>query len=186
MRKSVAFFIYHIAICITVFALSAVSSEAAIFQLKTQGLKSISKGNTFSLPVIIDTKNDSITGADAIIMYDPEVLTFVSADDGKFFPFFTYKQTPGTIRASGVITDIKELKTGSGGMTTLKFKAIKSGQTKVKIFCDTSTNETSKIILSDLDATNIINCKDIDDQTLQIVSEGFIASVTKFLFGWWK
>ncbi len=181
-----AFFIYNIAICITVFSFSAVISEAATFQLKSPGMKDISKGSTFSLPVTIDTKSDSITGADAIILYDPEMLTFVSADDDKFFPFFTYKHESGSIRASGVITDIKELKTGSGGMTTLKFKAIKSGQTKVQIFCDTSTNETSKIILSDLDATNIINCKDIDDQTLHIVSEGFVATVTKFLFGWWK
>lgn len=91
-------------------------------------------GENFEVKIMIDTKGKEITGADAVIKYDPEYLEIVGeVITGEIFPVYpivNIKEDKGEIDITGTtVNPDQSLFTGSGQFASIIIKPIKAGQT---------------------------------------------------------
>jgi len=114
-------------------------------------------GDTFDLQVIVDAGSDQVTSTDAYVVYDTNALEAQSVANGSYFPSVSPQISSGTVYIAGLVEDSASSKTGSGTLATIKFKALANGSTTVKFNCS-GTSGPSKIIKSDINTTNIIDC----------------------------
>ncbi len=144
----------------------------------TPGRIETKSGEQFSLGVIVDPKNYQINGVDAVIQYDPNVLTVVDADNqkpqvqvaqGDLFPTLLINSVDPlegiiTLTASRLSKDTPAINT-SGSLANITFISQISGTTQVRILFDPNTSSTSNIMQADT-SNNILT--DVDHATIQI------------------
>ncbi len=124
--------------------------------------------NTFQVQVIVDAASDQINSIDAYITYDSNVLQAQSVAAGTFFPSIAQNLITGKVYVAGYVNDPATSKSGTGTVATITFKALATGTTTLAYFCDTSVNESSKIIKNDINATNVIVCGSNGTSTVTI------------------
>jgi hypothetical protein len=123
---------------------------------------------TFDVEILVDSGSDEISGTDAYVLYDASVLQPQSVEEGDHFPTVTNTISSDRVSISGVITDPTDFRTGEGTLATITFEALSAGTTDLEIYCDLSANDTSKIVKSDINATNIIECNALQNFTATI------------------
>lgn len=124
--------------------------------------------NTFDIQVIVDAASDQINSIDAYITYDSSVLQAQSVVAGTFFPSIAQNLTTGKVYVAGYVNDPATSKSGTGTVATITFKALTNGTSTLAYFCDTSVNESSKIIKNDINATNVIVCGSNGSSTVTV------------------
>jgi len=131
---------------------------------------SVNTGDTFEIQMLVDAGSDQIISADAYVTYDASMLEEESVTNGSFFPSVVPQISSGSIYVAGMVNDTSSSKTGSGMLATVKFKALKDGNTDIKYNCESTTTGPSKIIKNDLNATNIISCSENSRVTITVGS----------------
>jgi hypothetical protein len=127
--------------------------EAATFSFDKSSY-SVGVGQTVQVQVNIDTGGEQINGADAYINYDNSFLSVENITAGSFFPTVTNETgTAGRIYIAAFVDDPASSKTGSGTLATITFKGLKDGTANLSFDCN-----NSKIVKSDANATNILQC----------------------------
>ncbi len=159
------------------FTLSAKGVEAGFLKFDTTSV-STSVDNTFSVQVIVDATPDEINSIDAYINYDSNLLQAQSVTAGTFFPSIAQNLTTGRVYVAGYVDDPATSKSGTGTVATITFKALQEGTATLTYSCDTSVNESSKIIKNDIDATNVIVCSSNGSSTVTIGAAGSSSSST--------
>ncbi len=164
-----------IGIFFLLFTLSAKGVEAGLLKFDTASV-STSVDNTFSVQVVVDATPDEINSIDAYINYDSNLLQAQSVTAGTFFPSIAQNLTTGRVYVAGYVDDPATSKSGTGTVATITFKALQEGTATLTYSCDTSVNESSKIIKNDIDATNVIVCSSNGSSTVTIGAAGSSSS----------
>lgn len=104
------------------------------------------EGSTFDVPIFINTLKSSVNAIDLRIKFNPDTLSVVRPSGGKSIIGLwveppTYDNTFGTVKIVGAIPG--GIKSNSGLIVTVTFKAIKSGQATVEI------RDSSQVLLDD-------------------------------------
>lgn len=171
---------------LSVFMVSSDVAHAASVSLLPPG-QSISKSESFPIGLRIQTGDDAISGTDVYITYDNKALVYQGVNDLHYFPFVhAVQDTDNTVHVSAVVSDAKGLKKGEGQFASVMFKALKSGKTVVSISCAAGEKGSSKIIRGDLDATDVIDCTNVEQLTLSVTDTSLLQKAYTFLFGWLK
>lgn len=147
------------------FAVKSISAATLEFDPVTT---TVDNEGTFEIDLVIDSGSIEISGTDAYILYDSSVIDPQSVEEGDHFPTVTNKIEDDKISVSGVITDPTDFRTGEGVVATITFKALQAGTTELEVYCDLTKNDTSKIVRSDINATNIIECDALQQATITI------------------
>lgn len=121
---------------------------------------STTAAQTFDIDVIVDTGGEEINSTDVYITFDKDIIEAQTVSEGTFFPTVLNDITEGRVYVAGMVDDPATSKSGTGTVATITFKALKAGTTTLTYHCDSSVNETSKVIKNDIDATNIIVCSE--------------------------
>ena len=112
-------------------------------------------GQTVKLDVELNTNGNEVMGAEAVIVYDPKLLSVTDQNitAGTLFPAYPVKkvQREGMVRIVGLISDPKLAQfNGKGVLGTINFKAIGKGMTEVKIDITLgATNKSNVVKLGD-------------------------------------
>lgn len=112
--------------------------------------------------ILIDTKGRKITGADAVIKYNPELIEIVGDPlPGKIFPVYPINKVKidkGIVTTTGTITNPDQpVFSGIGQFATLTIKALKVGETNLTFeFSPGKTNDSN---LAEKDSTKDILSK---------------------------
>ena len=111
-------------------------------------------GETFLAKVLVDPGQKKTVGADVVLEYDPNFLELIE-EDGKFvdfsesifdlFPVGRYDSTTGEIRFSALISAHQPALGGGGIVGTLKFKALKQGDTELSFVYEFRSTTDSNI-----------------------------------------
>ena len=112
----------------------------------------------FSVKVGVDTEGQPVTGTDVYIQYDQASVKPAGVEHGTYFPFVSDRQEDGKVSVSGVVLDPKETKNTKGAVATVKFTSLNGSSGSLSFYCDTKKSNTSKIVKSDVNATNLIDC----------------------------
>lgn len=148
---------------------------------------SVTVNESVSIPIQIQTGQDSVSGTDVYIQYDKSALQYEGVKDLHFFSFVNaVEDGDSTVHVSAVVGDVKDLKKGSAQFATVMFKAIRGGTSKISIICDPGTRDSSKIIRGDLDATDIIDCAETQPAVVTVSDTSLFRKAYTFLFGWLK
>jgi len=107
---------------------------------------SFTEGSTFEVPIIINTKGSSINYVELKINYDQDKLAMISSSNGVSIIGLwveppKYDNTRGTASYVGVIPN--GLRTSSGFVGTMTFKALRTGRAIVNV------SANSKVLLND-------------------------------------
>lgn len=140
-----------------VFLFSVKGVQAGVLKFDTTSVNT-SVDNTFDVQVVVDAGSDEINSIDAYITYDANIIQAQSVAAGTFFPSIAQNLVEGKVYVAGYVDDPATSKSGSGTVATITFKALTDGTTTLEYFCDTSVNETSKVVKNDINATNVIEC----------------------------
>jgi len=104
--------------------------KKASFSLIPQNM-TVSKGETFSVGVNLDSGDYRIEAADCVFAFDPKVLSVIKVSPGLFFAEYPKKETKdGKILLTGTIGVTGKQKGGVKGQASfgsIKFKALKTG-----------------------------------------------------------
>lgn len=122
-----------------------------------------------TVQLTVNTGGKEIAGTDMYIKYDPEVIQFQSITQGEFMESIQTVENPGMLYVSGLTLTQGKGKTGEGVVATAVFKGIAVSQTSLEYICGEG-DQSSRIQLVDIDATNIINCTVIKDHPIKIVA----------------
>lgn len=133
---------------------------------KTTG--TVAVGETVNVAVQVEAGTELIRGVDIYVLYDQTVLEATAVTDGGAFPTLFKTLIPGKTYIAAGVDDPATTKTGSLSTATITFKGLKNGTASVTFLCSTSSSNTSKIIKSDVDATNIITCADNGSLSLTV------------------
>lgn len=112
-------------------------------------------GQSIKVDVELNTNADEVMGAEAVIIYDPKVLSVSDQNitAGTLFPSYPIKklQREGMVRIIGVIADLKQEQfNGKGVLGTINFKTVGKGNTAVTIdFVLGATNKSNVVKLGD-------------------------------------
>ncbi len=162
----------------TLFVLSFFLISALVFgRVNAASLKfdvpsiSVAAGDTFDLQVIVDSGGEEINSIDAYIKFDSSIVSAKSVAEGTFFPTVLNDISNQRIYVAGLVDDPASSKSGSGTVATLTFSALKNGTTTLTYDCDPSVNETSKVVKSDIDATNIIVCSENGSAAVSVTTQ---------------
>ena len=105
------------------------------------------EGSTFDVAVLLDTRGNSLNTIALDLKFSPDILSIVkpSTEGRSFFSIWleppTYSNVAGTARFVGVVNN--GIKTESGLITRITFKAVKSGQAELEI------QSTSEVLAND-------------------------------------
>jgi hypothetical protein len=128
---------------------------------------SIDVDGTLSLSIIVDAGGEEISSTDIYVTYDASLIEAQAVNNGSFFPTVTNNITPGRVYIAGMVDDPASSKTGSGTVATVNFKGLKDGSVTISFDCN-----TSKIVKSDINATNILQCSSSDRVVVSVGSGG--------------
>lgn len=144
------------------FSTAVTYANAAIVSLDPVSA-SVPFGQTFTVKVTIDTKGESVTSSDVILLYDSsklEAVDIVQGNSGQepFFPDFFQNISPTELYIGASVIDPIETKTGQGTLATITFKGKTNGITSVSFDCTAGKTSDTNISKSDKNATDIVEC----------------------------
>jgi len=138
--------------------INEIEKKTAEIILETQD-KNISRGDNFSISVILDTFSFPATASDLTIKYDPKALSSIKTNE----PFSTSKlfqktvfnkiDTKSGIATMSAIADLNSPFSGRGVLTTIAFRALKPGKTDIKVEFTPQETRDSNIVS---DTTDIL------------------------------
>lgn len=112
-------------------------------------------GQQIKVDVELNTNGEDVMGAEAVVIYDPKLLTATDKDivQGSLFTSYPIKkvQREGMVRIIGVISDPKgEQYNGKGILGTINFKTVGKGNTEVTLdFTLGATNKSNVVKLGE-------------------------------------
>ncbi len=120
----------------------------------------LSLGDFGEIYVNIFTENQSVISTDIWITYDPAIIQpILPAKGNKLFESTEARiVSPGKLYVYGIRRDTMTAGSANGAITSLKFKALKEGSTKLTFECPTLGTTRSQIIKNDKELSNIIDC----------------------------
>lgn len=133
----------------------------------SENSKSVKVGEKFSLVIEFNTPGKILTGADALLFFDPKLLQIESVTQGGYFKEYPRKaidNNKGELKITAFMSRDQNKITGNVPLATLNFKALKSGKTQVKFdFVAGSDNRstlvekgTSRNLLGSVGLANIV------------------------------
>lgn len=144
-----------------------VENRGSVLSLSpTKGTFSV--GQPIKVEVDLNTNGEEVMGAEAVIIYDPEMLSVSDQNitAGTLFPSYPIKklQREGMVRIVGLISDPKgDQFNGKGVLGTINFKATGRGNTAVTIdFVLGATNKSNVVKLGEKESgvnylKNVVN-----------------------------
>lgn len=134
-----------------------------------QATVSTSVNQTFTITIIVDSKDEQINSSDVYVLYDQTYLTAQSVipksttldtfSDETFFPIILSNlQTAGRAYIAAMIDLPGTYKTGRGTIASIVFKALKNGTTDLTFDCTAGVTTDSNIVKNDVQSTDIIEC----------------------------
>ena len=148
-------------------AVSGFSVHAASLEFDSAS-SAIEVDETFTVTVDIDAGTDQIEGTDIYVSYDDDLLDLQSVTGVDYFPIVGNTPETSRLYIYGVVANQGEYKTGTGSVATLVFKGVAEGETDLTFDCDLSKTDTSKIAKNDINASNIIDCSQLEVHTVTI------------------
>ena len=119
-------------------------------------VKETETDSNFDVTVSVDTAENSVNGADAIIEYDQNLLEVITVTEETFFPTTTsVTTTAGKVEIYG-IADSNMPKSGIGTLATITFRGKSAGTAVVNFTCQSGITNDSNI--NDTNNTDIISC----------------------------
>lgn len=147
---------------------ASLSFEPATIQIK--------EGQTARFNINIYTDNDPVASTDVMITYDPTYLEPVlngTVNGSIFQKVGTKLITQGKLYIYGIQENPDDATPAQGTISTISFKALKSGSSQLMFDCNPTNEITSQIIKNNADLDNIINCTSTISHTAQItISSG--------------
>lgn len=148
-------------IFLTVFVLSlfcpktAAASGASLYLSPNSGTFSV--GSTFDISVFVNTGSEEVNTIEARLKFDPKKIQIVNPAAGKSFINVwiaqpSYSNVAGTIIFQGGVPS-PGIKTSSGLVSTVTFRAISPGQTSIEFL------DSSKVLLNDGKGTDVLTSK---------------------------
>jgi len=160
--------IYHIVVGAALFiAVSGSSVHAASLEFDSASSE-IEVDETFTVTVDINAGTDQIAGTDIYVSYDDDLLDLQSVTGVDYFPIVGNTPESSRLYIYGVVANQGEYKTGTGSVATLVFKGVAEGETDLTFDCDLSKTDTSKIAKNDINASNIIDCSQLEVHAVTI------------------
>lgn len=134
---------------------------AATFSLEpTSG--SFAKDQTFQVKINIDTAGEQTTTAEALLIFDGNILDVSEVAYGSFYPQYFKNISPGKVYIGGSVTVFNpvETKTGSGLFANITFKGKAAGSSTVRFDCTPGKTTDSNITkyTTANDAPDILDC----------------------------
>ncbi|MDO8610504.1 MAG: cohesin domain-containing protein [bacterium] len=119
-----------------------------------QSTYTVAVGQTINVQVVVDASTDSLHSTDAVIAFDSSLLKATNVAGGTYFPTVSNDiATAGKVTIYSMVDDPATSKTGKGTIATITFQGIANGIANLTFDC-----ANSKIIKSDVNATNVIQC----------------------------
>lgn len=141
----------------------------------------VNQGDEFDLVMKIDTALQKVTGADAVLEYNPTYLEVISIENGNFFPLFGkhYEINSQKIYITGFFTEKNQTKSGNAIYSKLNFRALKNGATSLQFSCvDKSLSDTNII---DVGGNDLISCAELSSVKVTISGTGYtVANASAF------
>lgn len=142
-------------------------------------------GQTFDTNVLFDTDGEDVTSVDALIRYDPRIVTFVSARPGTAFPqnFTPEERGAGLVYVGGAVENPRQPVRGNRLLlATITWQAKSEISlperddaaappfvtTEISFDCTPGSTSDSNITRADVDATDILACSKIINGTYTI------------------
>lgn len=144
MRK----FILHFAL-ILLFILSPISihAQSGASLNVDPSEKTIGVGQYFSTDIIVNTGDNKIGGAGAILLYDPMLIQVDRIETGTSFddyPLAAYDNESGRLAVSGIVGSPDKLLSGVSKLGTVIWKAVSLGETTISFdFQEGSTTDSN-------------------------------------------
>lgn len=111
--------------------------------------KTVKPGEKFSLVIEFTAPGKVLTGADALVSYDPKLLqieTVTPAGYFKEYPRKSIDNSLGELKITAFISRDQNKITGNVPLATINFKAIKTGKTQVKFDFITGSDNRSTLV----------------------------------------
>lgn len=111
----------------------------------------VSKGNTFTTNIILDTEENKVGGAGAKIIFNSDILEVDSITSGAIFddyPSTTFDNSQGKITISGISSSPNNLYVGRGTFASITFRAKATGNTTVLFDFTPGSTTDSNIAVS--------------------------------------
>lgn len=110
----------------------------------------------------VNTAGQESNGVDAVIKYDPDVLTFTQAQRVNFFSEFEYSSKSGEVRIYNFPESPLVTKSGIYDVAKLEFYIEKQEPTDLEIVCDLGQlTGNSSAVWQGKEAVNIIDCSSL-------------------------
>lgn len=161
MNKILIIFLIGFFLFLSSGRLHAVSAQVLKFQLPTS--QAIQSGVPFQAQILINTGGIQTINADAMVVFDPAIITVNTAgfQAGTFYPAYLQKLVEGSLNKyliSGYVRDIGSPKTSSTDtlFATLSLTAKTSGSTQLSFDCVPGSTADSNI--SQSDSQDVIEC----------------------------
>lgn len=150
-----------IAICSSVFLGMAHASYAAVLKFDPTSVTA-GADNTFDVDIVVDAEEDEISGTDVYILYDETLVEPTAVTEGDYFPVVSNTIDTEKIYINGVVKEATEFKTGSGVLATVTFQMKSGSAGTLQFYCDLTQSDTSKVVKNDVNATNVIDCNNLN------------------------
>lgn len=133
----------------------------------------VKQGDEFDVTIKIDTASFSVTGADAVLDYNPELLEVETIENGGFFSLFGkhYELSSQKIYITGFFTEKNQTKNGMGVFAKLTLKALKNGATSLQFSCVNKSLSDTNVINTAGD--DMIVCSDLTPLQISISGDNF-------------
>jgi hypothetical protein len=151
------------------FALAA--SPKLFFNSPEIGVK---QGDEFDVVVKIDTFGQKVTGGDAVIEYNPEMIEVSLIENGGFFPLFGkhYELSSQKIYITGFFTEKNQSKDGTGVFAKISLRALKNGISNLQFSCVNKSLSDTNII--NIKGDDVIICGELSPLKITISGNNFI------------
>lgn len=170
--KKVIFVIISVAFFLSFKSASAVGPKL-FFNTNSVGVK---QGDEFDFTIKIDTAGKNVSGADAVIEYNPELLEVETIENGGFFALFGkhYELNNQKIYITGFFAEKNQTKSGTGVFAKLTMKALKNGATSLQFTCANQSLSDTNII--DQTGTDTIVCSDLTGMNISVSGNNVVVA----------
>lgn len=117
----------------------------------------VTPGERAEVRLMIDTDGRDVLGTDAYITYASESAKVSVVTSAELFPAVIQTQTEEGVSVRGIVFDPNGAVSGVGKIATLSIEPVVTDFV-IKLTCDTSILESSKIVADDGNASNLIDC----------------------------
>jgi len=131
---------------------------------------SIPKNSDFDIKLTIDVENNSVFGAEAILIFPSSDIDIKNISSGGFFTDFSHAQITGRLEIHGFFSSPYDSKSGSGTFANLIFTAKKDlGSGVISFVCTGGENDTQ---ILNTDGINILSCGVLNQSNLTYIAAG--------------